>query len=358
MTRGGPRHFSARSSPRRSAAAVRSGVRSSGLALLLAIAATPVLMAIVAPPRAAAIGSLCDSFPCYTLTFVPFGNGSGTIETTDANYTAPDGAIDCLVTAGVASKKCSNTYVDLTYSGVSIYFLIIPATGNAACDSVTRCFDATLNSSLVLVANRQEQYGFAIDTEHLTVTKSGPGTGTVTMDPWHLVCGPACYGSYDYGSLATLTATADSGAVFTAWTGACAGQGAVCSLTITADTSTNAVFGLASPAPTASTPTAKPSTPPPMATGPSPSGTPTVSEPAATESSEASAPPDPDGTSPAAAATAALEPTPVPPAGEAVRVAPVDLSPIALAILGAGLLIGTGIAVAALVWRRRPRGGS
>jgi Divergent InlB B-repeat domain len=89
----------------------------------------------------------------------------------------------------------------------------------------------------------------------MTITRSGAGTGTVVATGYNpgageaatsISCGTQCSGQFDYGRPLMLTATPDAGASFKQWTGACAGQGAICTLKPTTTTSTNAVFGLAS----------------------------------------------------------------------------------------------------------------
>ena len=57
-------------------------------------------------------------------------------------------------------------------------------------------------------------------------------------------CGTACSGSFPTGTALQLTATPAVGSSFTSWTGACAGQGAICSLTVTGPVNTQAVFTL------------------------------------------------------------------------------------------------------------------
>jgi hypothetical protein len=86
---------------------------------------------------------------------------------------------------------------------------------------------------------------FKPTTHALTVTKSGEGSGRVSSSVAGIDCGAKCSASFDFDTMLTLTAMPDAGAVFEQWTGACAGQDASCSLTITEAISTNAVFGLA-----------------------------------------------------------------------------------------------------------------
>ena len=72
-----------------------------------------------------------------------------------------------------------------------------------------------------------------------------PG-GTVTSDSGIIACtaaGGTCTQLTDPGASVTLTAGPDPGAVFIDWTGECAGQGAVCALSVTGKVSTSAEFG-------------------------------------------------------------------------------------------------------------------
>src|SRR5205814_7826045 len=68
-------------------------------------------------------------------------------------------------------------------------------------------------------------------TSVLTLGTAGlAGTaGTVTPQPAGTSCGAGC-GSYHLGDKVTLTAKATSPAIFGAWEGDCAGQGATCTL--------------------------------------------------------------------------------------------------------------------------------
>jgi hypothetical protein len=83
----------------------------------------------------------------------------------------------------------------------------------------------------------------------LTVTKSGPGTGTVTSSPAGIVCGATCSSSFSTGSLVTLSAVPGGGYTFTGWSGGgCSGTG-TCTLTLNANTTVTATFGNGNPVP-------------------------------------------------------------------------------------------------------------
>ncbi len=76
----------------------------------------------------------------------------------------------------------------------------------------------------------------------LTVTRSGPGTGTVTSAPLGIDCGSTCVASFHPGTLVTLSAVATSGSLFNGWSGAgCTGTGS-CQVTMDAAKGVTASF--------------------------------------------------------------------------------------------------------------------
>jgi hypothetical protein len=85
---------------------------------------------------------------------------------------------------------------------------------------------------------------FSLSPETLTVSRSGLGTGRVTSSPAGIDCGSTCAATFGYGESVTLTATPDPGALFSRWTGDCAGQPAACTVTLNQATSVAASFGL------------------------------------------------------------------------------------------------------------------
>jgi len=216
-------------------------------ALALAGHASAADFAVHAPSRTHALGCppACTVTPGPTLTlevgaFKSMTPGSGTI-------TSTDGEFHCTVTGGVISPNpCKHTYPSGTAPDVSV--TLTPAPGSACgyvlagvsagpftdpCD-----YNVHVDSDILM-----DVY-VVLTRDTLTVTKSGEGTGTVASSPAGINCGAVCSVKLDYGTQVTLTATADAGAVFKTWTGACNGQGPTCTLTIAGDTSTNAVFGL------------------------------------------------------------------------------------------------------------------
>jgi PKD repeat protein len=62
---------------------------------------------------------------------------------------------------------------------------------------------------------------FASNTPTLTITKQGPGSGTVSTTPAGISCGTSCQAAFAIGTTVALTATPDPGSVFTGFTGDC-----------------------------------------------------------------------------------------------------------------------------------------
>jgi alpha-tubulin suppressor-like RCC1 family protein len=75
----------------------------------------------------------------------------------------------------------------------------------------------------------------------LTVTKSDIGAGSVASSPAGISCGTTCTSQFTTGSSVTLTATPDSGSIFTGWSGACSGTGD-CTVTMDATKNVTASF--------------------------------------------------------------------------------------------------------------------
>jgi hypothetical protein len=76
-----------------------------------------------------------------------------------------------------------------------------------------------------------------------SVTVSTAGGGKVASSDRLISCGSKCSASYDANAQVTLTASANSGSVFTGWTGACTGALANCTLNVNEALSVTANFG-------------------------------------------------------------------------------------------------------------------
>ncbi|MCU1384029.1 MAG: hypothetical protein JWL71_2726 [Acidobacteria bacterium] len=79
-----------------------------------------------------------------------------------------------------------------------------------------------------------------VQGDSVSVTKVG--SGNVDSADRLIACGSKCAASYAAGTAVTLTAKAASGSVFSAWTGACAGSAATCTVTATGNVGVGATF--------------------------------------------------------------------------------------------------------------------
>jgi hypothetical protein len=261
-----------------------------------------VLASIVAGAggaSAARTANPCDPYPssqyaCATLQLKIIGSngstGAGTV-------TSSDGRFNCRTEfgTGVGTGDCSSTFLAPLPPGSTLTF---EETLTVTPDPGSYCSGDFLSTPCLL------PFSFSSDAElpvvlariryALTVTKTGESIGTVWstrgdgLDVQGISCGLICSDTFNYLDKVTLTATPDAGAVFKQWTGACAGQGAACALTITGAGSTNAVFGLTS----ANPPPPPPSPPPPPAPPPPPPASPPP-PPQAASPQPASPPPPP-----------------------------------------------------------------
>ncbi len=68
------------------------------------------------------------------------------------------------------------------------------------------------------------------------------GSGSVSSSDKVMACPSKCYGVYNPGTTVSLTAKANSGSVFSQWSGACAGADATCTVTMDAAKTVTATF--------------------------------------------------------------------------------------------------------------------
>jgi hypothetical protein len=120
---------------------------------------------------------------------------------------------------------------DVTFSG--------SPTGISPPSSESADAAASLNNVRATVANWRAQVDFI--AFNLTVTATGPGTGTVVSNAAGINCGGDCSEDYAEGTRITLTAAPGVGSVFRGWSGACSGTGR-CKLKMNGPKNVTAVF--------------------------------------------------------------------------------------------------------------------
>jgi hypothetical protein len=161
----------------------------------------------------------------FSLTVSKAGNGSGTVTST------PPG-IDC-------GSDCSEDYdynTEVTLSAEATTGSTF--TGwSGACTGTGDCV-VTMDAAKSVTAT------FTLNTYTLSVSKTGTGTGTVTSTPAGIDCGPDCSEDYNFNTQVTLSADADTGSIFTGWSGTCTSTGD-CVVTMDGAKSVTAEFELA-----------------------------------------------------------------------------------------------------------------
>ncbi|MBK6688938.1 MAG: hypothetical protein IPG45_31010 [Deltaproteobacteria bacterium] len=163
--------------------------------------------------------------PSFPLTVTKAGTGAGTVTSAPAGI---DCGSDCDEDFDIGQEVTLSAAADTgsTFMGWSG-----DCTGTADC---TVTLDQARNVTATF-----EGISYA-----LTVTKSGQGAGTVTSVPSGINCGIDCSESYGPDTMVTLTAAADAGSAFAAWTGDCAAAGTnpTCVVTMSAAMTADAQF--------------------------------------------------------------------------------------------------------------------
>ena len=344
-------------------------VRQIGIAFAaVAIALASIASSRALPARAVTIDP-CSYSPCVTIHVGLYRNGTGNVVTDDPSTHVADGIISCQRTWYVSSGTCSHGYRIDPGGTISIELHYVATAGSSVCYA-----DGTLIGGTQYFSDQYTaagdytvtQWDFCLtDTRALTVTHSGTGSGVVTSDPVGIECGLACSLAFPHNGQVTLTATPNAGSTFGAWSGACAGQGNPCVLTMGSDLLTDARYDkLATPTPSprpthTAKPSATPTRPPTASPTPGPTSiTPRSSLPAG--ASPASSPGAAGGSptvggSPAASAKPTIEPGPTASAGAGAPAGSAsggDGMTILLVLVG-GIAIGLGVAVAGFVILRR-----
>jgi ABC-type transport system substrate-binding protein len=137
------------------------------------------------------------------------------------------------------AATCSS---DFPY-GTEVTLVARPAPESLFVQWAGGCSGTNPRCTVTLNGARSVQAVFKKKRYPLTVTKAGPGAGTVTSDKPGIACGVHCSAAYDHGTVVTLTATPGTGSTFDGWSGSgCSGTG-VCIVTVTAAKAVTATFG-------------------------------------------------------------------------------------------------------------------
>ncbi len=187
-------------------------------------------------------GGACSGTASCTVTMdgpktvtANFGPGApdsvalGVGKTGNGSITSSPSGIDCGAT-------CNASFPN----GTRVVLTATPAAGwtfagwNGACSGTGSCA-LVVESPKAVTATFTEAPMFP-----LAVSKSG--SGTVGSNPAGIDCGRTCSALFRGGTTVTLIAVPDPGAVFSGWTGVCAGNGPTCPIVLKEAQSTTALF--------------------------------------------------------------------------------------------------------------------
>ncbi len=150
-------------------------------------------------------------------------------------------------TVSPAGTSCGAGCLRYNY-GTAVTITATPAANNqyqfgGACSgSGTSAGTCSLTLNSIPAANTSATVTYSLVPRTLTLT-AGTG-GTASVSPAGTAnCGANCQ-SYPHGTPLTLTATPSLGYNFSSWSGACAGQGASCTLTLNSNLTTAASFAV------------------------------------------------------------------------------------------------------------------
>ena len=189
---------------------------------------------IVSMTQARTVTATFTLLPTHTLTVTKAGNGSGSVSSSPAG-------IDCGATCSHAFPEGSPITLTATAAAGSTF----TGWSGSGCSGTGTC-TVTIDADHAVTAT------FTLQTHTLTVSKNGSGSGSVSSSPGPISCGATCSAGYDHGTVVTLTATADAGSTFAAWSGACTGTG-TCQVTMDQARAVTATFNTVPPTTTSHT---------------------------------------------------------------------------------------------------------
>lgn len=161
------------------------------------------------------------------------GTGSGTITSSPAGINCPG--------------TCSANFPD----GTQVTLTATPASSSGFAGWGGVCSGTSTTCTVTLSASQNVSAGFsavASGNYQLTVTDSGTASGTVVSSPAGINCPTTCSATFPANTQVTLTETPGAPSTFSTfagWSGACSGNTATCTVTLTANDTATATFNKA-----------------------------------------------------------------------------------------------------------------
>ena len=147
------------------------------------------------------------------------------------------------VVDATAKISCGGACAMFTTSGANVTLTASP-NGSIFGGWSGSCSGTQLTCSLSVTGKTDVGVSF-LKQFSLSIGRSNSGTVTsdISGNDRAISCGGACSAKFTDGTVVTLTATPPAGKTFVNWSGACVGTSPTCAVTISKDTSVQAVFG-------------------------------------------------------------------------------------------------------------------
>ena len=147
------------------------------------------------------------------------------------------------VADNVGKIICGGVCSEFTLAGASITLTANPSGSifggwSGACSGTQLTCSVNVNGKVDVGVSFLKQFTLSIGRSN-----SRTVTSDVSGNDRAISCGGNCSAKFTDGTVVALTATPPAGKAFVNWSGACSGTALTCKVTVTKDTSVQAVFG-------------------------------------------------------------------------------------------------------------------
>jgi uncharacterized repeat protein (TIGR02543 family) len=148
-----------------------------------------------------------------------------------------NGSVDTADKVIACGNKCTSPYT----GGTQVTLTAKAGSGSVFTGWTGACLGSGNNASCTTTIQGHTAVT-ATFSPVFTLSVGRSNKGTVTSDLTGIACGSSCSAKFAQGTTVVLTATPPAGASFVNWAGACSGTAPTCRVTVSKDTSVQAVF--------------------------------------------------------------------------------------------------------------------